>query len=353
MSINSRSRIVALDGIRAVAIILVFMGHGSEAYLANAKAIWMAPFVNASLGVRLFFVLSGYLITRLLMHEQQARGKIDLAAFYVRRFLRIWPAIYTYLAVIAVLSAAGWISVSASQLFAAGSFSWNYSGLWLNSVNGNGWWFLGHLWTLALEQQFYLFWPFIIVFLGWNNARRFALIVPLLMPLIRIGVYFAFPGQRGFLGMMFHTAIDSILIGCAVAIHQDRIQTWLNTKPWVFWAALGFVFVVSPLLGSLISPYRITVGYGLDAVCSGILILTAAQQNPWSRWLSVRPLIFLGTLSYGLYIWQQLFLTPMNTTLTGQFPLSVIATILCAFLSYRFIETPCLRLKDVFQRATL
>lgn len=353
MSTSPQSRIPALDGIRAIAIILVFMGHGSEAYLSDPRAAWMAPFVNSSLGVRLFFVLSGYLITRLLMREQQDRGRIDLRAFYVRRFLRIWPAIYTYIAVIASLSALGWISVSSGQLLAAATFSWNYAALWLHGVTGTGWWFLGHLWTLALEQQFYLFWPFLIVWCGWKNARRFAFVVPVLMPLIRVSIYFAFPDQRGYLGMMFHTAIDSILIGCAVALHQEHIQRWLDSSSWIFAAALCFMFIISPLLGALISPYRITLGFGLDAICSGILILNAARGGPWARWLSSQPFVAIGTLSYGLYIWQQLFLTSLNTTFTGRFPVSAMAAITCAYLSYRFVEKPCLRLKNFFHRATL
>jgi peptidoglycan/LPS O-acetylase OafA/YrhL len=350
---GSRPRIAALDGLRAIAVVLVLMGHGAEAYLAHPDALWLAPFVNSSLGVRLFFVLSGYLITSLLLHEQQRWGRIDLRAFYARRILRIWPAVFAYLGVIALLAAAGWIEVSQGQFLAAATFSWNYAALWLRDAPSQGSWFLGHLWTLALEQQFYLFWPLLIVLAGWRRARWVALVVPLLMPLVRIGLYFLVPDQRGYLGMMFHTAIDSILVGCAVALFQQPIERWLQPRPWTLPVAMGFVLVVSPLLGTLVRPYRITVGFGLDALCCGVLILAAERSGLWSRWLGSRMPVFLGTISYGLYVWQQLFLTPLNTTFSGLFPLSVLAALACALVSFHAIEQPFLRLKVLFQRASL
>lgn len=353
MTTEAKSRVVALDGLRAIAVVLVMMGHGSEAYLAHPDAIWLAPFVNSSLGVRLFFVLSGFLITSLLLHEQQSRGSIDLRAFIMRRILRIWPALYAYLGVIALLVAGGWLRVSAGQLFAGATFSWNYAFLWLQHAPGDGQWFLGHLWTLALEQQFYLVWPLLIAWVGWRTAGRLAIVLPLLLPVVRIASYWLFPEQRGFLGMMFHTAIDSILVGCAVALYRERINHWLSSRPWVLPVALSFVFVVSPWLGTLLRPYRITVGFGLDALCCGVLILAAEQKGHWSNLLSGRLAVAVGTLSYSLYLWQQLFLTPLNTTPSGQFPLSVFAAFGCAFLSYRWIEQPCLRLKKRFQRARL
>ncbi|MCP9849789.1 acyltransferase [Cyanobium sp. Morenito 9A2] len=354
MSASPTRRIVALDGLRAVAVVLVMLGHGSEAYLGDqAEAPWLAPLVNSSLGVRLFFVLSGFLITSLLLREQQQRGSIDWRAFLFRRCLRIWPALYAYLIAIAGLTLLGVIAVSPLQFLAAATFTWNYAGIWIRQGTADGGWFLGHLWTLALEQQFYLAWPALIILAGWRRAAVGAVAVPLLMPLVRLGWYAAFPDQRGFLGMLFHTAIDSILIGCAFALHQPRIRLWMAPRPWVFPLALLFVFLISPLLGSLLRPYRITVGYGLDGLCCGVLILAAEQEGAWSRWLSLKPLVVLGTISYGLYIWQQLFLTPLNTTITGHFPISVLAAFGCAAASFGGIERPFLRAKGMFQRAAL
>jgi peptidoglycan/LPS O-acetylase OafA/YrhL len=165
--------------------------------------------------------------------------------------------------------------------------------------------------------------------------------------------YAAFPDQRGYLGMMFHTPIDSILIGCAFALHQQRSRLWLAERPWVFPLALPFVFPASPLLGSMVRPYRITMGFGLDGLCCGVLILAAEQAGSWSRLLSIQPLVALGTISYGIYIWQQLILTKLNTTVTVAFPISVLAIVAFSAALFDGIKQHFLRAKHKFQRAAL
>lgn len=187
MSQQPQPRIRALDGLRCLAVLLVIAGHGADAYLpAHANALWLAPLVNASLGVRLFFVLSGFLITSLLLREQQQRGSIDWRAFVLRRSLRIWPALWAYLLVMLLLSRLGVLAISPGQLVAAVTFTWNYAALWVHDGTNQGAWFLGHLWTLALEQQFYLAWPLAIALLGWRRAGRVAVLVPVLLPVLRL-----------------------------------------------------------------------------------------------------------------------------------------------------------------------
>ena len=352
-------RIAALDGLRALAVALVLAGHGVDAYLPQqAASLWLAPLVNASLGVRLFFVLSGFLITSLLLRERMRRGSIDWLAFVLRRSLRIWPALYAYLLVMLMLSQFGVLAISPGQFFAAATFSWNYAALWLRDGTSQGAWFLGHLWTLALEQQFYLAWPLAIAWLGWRRAGRLALLIPLLLPALRVIWWLAFPAQRGQLGMMFHTAIDSILIGCAFALHQQRIRAWMSANFWSFPTALVFVFAISPLIASEVRAYRITIGFGLDAIGCGLLVLAAqgpvcAASRRWAALLSCEPLVWVGTISYGLYLWQQPFLTSLNTTLTGRFPLSLLAALLCAIASFLWVERPALRTKAFFSRSSL
>jgi peptidoglycan/LPS O-acetylase OafA/YrhL len=359
MSESQRGRIVALDGLRTLAVGLVVAGHGAGAYWPDsANSFWLAPLVNASLGVRFFFVLSGFLVTSLLLREQERRGSIDWQAFMLRRSLRIWPGLYAYLLVMLLLTQAGVLAISPGQFFAAATFTWNYAAIWIQDGTSQGAWFLGHLWTLALEQQFYLAWPLAIVALGWRRAGRLALLVPLSLPRVRVRWYFAFPGQRGLLGMMFHTAIDSILIGCAFALYQQRIHRWMVANPWSLPAALLFVFLFSPLIAAQLRPYRITVGFGLDAIGCGLLILAA--ENPltpgarrWAALLSLPRLVLTGTISYGLFLWQQPFLTTLNTTLSGRFPISLVAIVVCALISFFLIEMPGLRAKQLFTRTTL
>lgn len=348
-------RIVALDGLRCVAVSLVILSHAAEAYLpTQASSLWLAPLVNGSLGVRLFFVLSGFLITTLLLREQERRGWIDWKAFLMRRCLRIWPALYAYLAIMALLTQFDVLNIAPDQFLAAATFTWNYSSLWIRDGTAQGSWFLGHLWTLALEQQFYLAWPALIALAGWRRACWVALTAPILLPAIRVLWYFAFPEQRGQLGMMFHTAVDSILIGCAFALYQARLRCLLERYwKWVLPVTLAFVFLVSPLIATTLTPYRVTFGFGLEGIACGLLILAAERSGRWSRFLNLRPLVFIGTISYGLYIWQQPFLTTWNSTPTGTFPLSLITAFLCALASFHLVEQPFLRAKQLFKRAAL
>ena len=170
-------------------------GHGVDVYWPEqAGALWLAPFVNASLGVRLFFVLSSFLITSLLWREHQRSGAIYWRAFVLRRTLRIWPGLYAYIAVMLLLSQLGMLSITPAQFLAAATLTWNYAAIWVQDGTSQGAWFLGHLWTLALEQQFYLAWPLAIVALGWRRAGRLALVVPLLLPPGPGALVFRLPG---------------------------------------------------------------------------------------------------------------------------------------------------------------
>lgn len=157
---------------------------------------------------------------------------------------------------------------------------------------------------------------------------------------------------------MFHTAIDSILIGCVFALHQQRLGAWLSRQGWAVPAALVFVFVVSPLLAAGLRPYRVTVGFGLDAIGCGLLIL-AIQQPRTAVARSLATLLShplptaVGVISYSLYLWQQPFLTTWNSTFTGRFPASVLAALSCALVSFFWIERPALRAKTILTRSSL
>lgn len=351
-------RIASLDGLRGVAILLVVAGHSWDAYGSRDGVMaWVAPiFANASLGVRLFFVLSGYLITTLLLEEREITGTISLPNFYARRALRIFPASYAFLGCILIFVIIGVMTISKPQLLAAATYTWNYFPLWHCASTAEGSWFLGHLWTLSLEEQFYLFWPATLLLLGNKKSLNLAVILVALMPIIRIGSYFLFPAQRGYLGMMLHTAIDTIMIGCVLALtlHNCSLRPLavrVNLRV-ILPIALVFVFLVSPFLNLFFrGGYSITVGFTLDAIGAALLILHAGFLEPGAlpaQMLSLPPLVFIGRLSYSWYLWQQLFLTRLNHTWTGSFPLSVLCSFGAALASYYLIERPFLRLKHKF-----
>jgi peptidoglycan/LPS O-acetylase OafA/YrhL len=349
----------ALDGLRGVAILLVVAGHCWLAYGNNNPTMaWLAPCLfNATLGVRLFFVLSGYLITALLVAERRSTGSISLPKFYARRALRIFPAFYVFFGCVLFLAAAGFLTVPKAQLLAAATYTYNYLAVWPGYSGAAQNWFLGHLWTLSLEEQFYLFWPATLLLLGNARSLKAAVAIVVLTPAIRIGSYYLFPGLRGFLDMMLHTAVDSIMAGCVLAlVSRDSLPPsvatcvkWKGTLP----ATLIFLLFVSPLLVHRFKGiYLATVGYTLDAVGAAVIICHVSVLGPGmspARVLSLPPLVFIGRLSYGWYLWQQLFLTRLNHTWSGSFPASIVCSFGVALGSHYLIERPFLRLKKKFQ----
>ena len=217
-------RIPSLDGLRAISITFVLVAHLKRSLPPQHPAVEQVLFFldNGRLGVVVFFVISGYLITRLLRREKQESGRINLSSFYARRTIRIFPAFYLYIGTIAALSATGVLRVTREHLLAAGLYIWNYRHPFVDDSFGTGLWYLGHTWSLALEEQFYLLWPLTVVLVGLLGARRVALAVVLLAPLSRVLTYALWPESRGAIGMMLHTALDGILIGAFVALVEGE-----------------------------------------------------------------------------------------------------------------------------------
>jgi peptidoglycan/LPS O-acetylase OafA/YrhL len=355
---STSGRIVGLDGLRAVSILFVLIGHGrATAPGGSAELAVLGPYLgNGHLGVTTFFVISGYLITHLLRREWEQVGAIRLRVFYARRVLRIFPALYTYLLVLTLLRTLEWVNTTRDDVVVAAVFLTNYKIL-LPVVTNDDYWFVGHFWTLSLEEQFYLFWPTTIFLFGFARAPRIALLIVFAAPLVRIATYFAWPSVRGQLGMMLHTAADPIMIGCLAALWQGR--TWFERLlcKGAFWiwplAAACFLVVGSPSLSlHFRGSYLMTVGLTLDSVAVAFILLWIVEHpNSFAgRLLSTPVFRHVGVLSYSLYLWQQLFLTTRNQTWTGLFPINFLACFAAAEASYWIIERPFLQLRSLFRR---
>jgi len=349
-------RIPSLDGLRAVSISGVLLAHATTG-LASGAGLHEIGERTGALGVLFFFVISGYLITMLLRREALRNGRISLVGFYRRRVLRIFPAFYSYLAVIAGLSAAGVLAISRAELAAAALHVWNYGGLWLDGTTDGGW-FLGHFWTLALEEQFYLLWPLTVVAVGLNRAAAVAVAVCLTAPVLRVVCYALFPQARGLTMMMLPTGADAIMIGCVVALvegdprFERRIRALVS--PMGAAGALAVLLLVStPLTIALRGAYSLPLGRSIDALCVVVIVLSMIRHPACAvgRALNSRPLVHVGVLSYSLYLWQQLFLTSLNTTWSGRLPWSLACAYLAALASYLLIERPFLALKKRGKRA--
>jgi peptidoglycan/LPS O-acetylase OafA/YrhL len=320
--------VAALDGVRALAIILVLGRH--------AFGFPSGGF----LGVDLFFVLSGFLITSLLLEEHAATGRVSLRRFYVRRARRLLPALLVLLAVyVAVASALGEhpLVPALEGLFycanIAAAIAWHSTPV-------------AHLWSLAAEEQFYLVWPPLLV-LALRRRRR--LLAPLLiLLLVALAVYRAELAVHGVSGIRLDygpdTRADGILVGCLFAVWHANGAAWLRSASravllWGSGCVAFWVFTLNP--GSLILH---EVLLPLIAVYFAALVYTATTASALAAVLAARPLTYLGEISYSLYLWHiPILYIVIGTQLKPDAlwsPAAVAASVAAAAISTRFVERP-------------
>lgn len=319
--------------------------NGVLAHSIPFVPFWLYIFWG-SLGVQTFFVISGFLITHLLLKELNATGTIGLRHFYFRRALRIFPPFYAYLAASLALTLAGVFAGKMSAFVVAGTYTSNYF--------GGGSELLEHTWSLSLEEQFYLIWPAALLLLGTRKSVKLAIWVILLSPFSRIATYYLAPNHRALIGGMLHTGSDSIMFGCLLALlwrdprWNQRVQPFL--RGWV--AALGalFVLVIVPILQSRFrGSYGLVIGFTLNAICLSQILLYVVRvpHSPLGRVLNTRVLCHLGVISYSLYLWQHMFTRPNSARLA---PWNLLAILACAELSYWLVERPSFWLRDKLEK---
>lgn len=299
-----------LDGIRAIAILLVLAQH------INVPSSTLGGLV----GVNLFFVLSGYLITSLLLREREATGRIDLRSFYERRIRRLIPALVAVLIATGVLMAIlGRFGDYLPQAFVSFFYVSDVA-----KAIGYDLGYVGHTWSLALEEQFYLIWPALLIFL----PRRF--LAPAAIGGIVIAVALQVLLVPGDVLAHFRPDVraDAVLWGCLIALVPVAVPRWAAA------ASLIALFVVS---FTFLWPYAI----GLSSVLSAVFIAGAATLAPM---LSVRPLVRIGQISYGMYLWHAIPVGLFEKqTLAGNvlaMAAVVAITIALALASERWIEKP-------------
>jgi peptidoglycan/LPS O-acetylase OafA/YrhL len=348
-------RIPSLDGLRGVAILMVLIGH-----VAHSLPSQFAPLLrfagNGKLGVKIFFVLSGFLIYSLSIREVEKTGVFNWRQFYLRRVLRIFPCFYLYLAVVLYMVAVGMISLSWQMIVSAATFSLNYRPIWDHSVGTHDYDAIGHYWTLALEEQFYLTWPLLMVLFMKRKLLHLLVFVMILAPFIRVVSYFLMPAFRGEIGMMFHTGFDSIAAGVLLGelLKRELFRKYLERLASGRWVVLGVVFFlvfISPILSdNFRGGYDIIFGASLDLIALSILITAAVSFSGSSlfRLLNWRPLVYVGVLSYSLYVWNNLFLLGGGRWY-NVFPYNFAALAVMALLSHYLVEKPFLRLKRHIQ----
>jgi peptidoglycan/LPS O-acetylase OafA/YrhL len=342
-------RIPSLDGLRALSISMVLFAHLSgtrffPGFVAGRRDL-------GNIGVRIFFVISGFLITTLLLQETAAKGRISLKLFYLRRSLRIFPCAFVYLAVAALLTWAGWLSLSVKDLLHAATYTVNYE-----AVRP---WHIIHLWSLSVEEQFYLIWPVLLFFLGARRGMRFAAAVLVLAPLTRLGMWYFLPDLRWSIGTAFQTNADALAAGCVLA----GIRGWLWARPGYPRFQKSALFLIVPLLGvaagvliSHESGPLLLVSYAIGQSVINVSIALCIDRcvrhhgDAFGRLLNWRPVVFVGVMSYSLYLWQEPFLNRLGGSLLNCFPVNILLAVLAALGSYYLVEKPCLNLRRGIER---
>lgn len=371
MSLNTASHSTLgyrrwLDGLRAIAILGVFVHHIQHLIYKGGPIFgWLfLPF--GSLGVDIFFVLSGFLITSLLLEEYQSSETINLKHFYIRRALRLLPALlillaFTILFAILVLpkEEARWtMDLSVIALF--------YGTNWVFAMGGPGSDWLGHLWSLAVEEQFYLVWPVALLILLRLRIAKQSIALLTLILVGGICVYRVcmvspmVAPTRIYAGT--DTRADSILIGCLVAMavswHMLRLTAF--TISVVKIAGLLSAIAAIAFLLDIWGIARNTLyetGFTFFAVAVGVFIfrVMVISAERYVRFLESRYLVWIGKLSYSLYLWH---FFAINITLKLQIPRAVCALISVtiafgfAISSYYIVELRFLRLKSRFTATT-
>jgi peptidoglycan/LPS O-acetylase OafA/YrhL len=329
-------RVAALDGLRACAIVLVVSGH----------ALSGEPPGNF-LGVDLFFVLSGFLITTLLLEEHDRRGRISARGFYGRRCRRLLPALALLLAVYIVI--AELFRPERVRPLAEAAVGITYFSNFFLLQGGKGFAAsLAHLWSLAAEEQFYILWPLVIVVLAARPRSLIAVTLSVIIALIAWQLHYAIEGQGGGGGLdaRFWYAPDTrstspILIGALLAMlcRADFDRVSRVARP-LFWPSLigAAVFVVA------IPPYRFGGWYVIFALACAVLLVRALDGNSrWASLLSRRPAEYTGRISYSLYLYHFPLLWLVWTwALPWRLGMTVAAFVL-AGLSYHLVEQPFLR----------
>ena len=336
----------ALDGVRALAVLAVLVFHAAPQLLPGGF-----------IGVDVFFALSGYLITGILLHELQQHGRIRLARFWARRLWRLGPAlallILVYVAVLGVwLPSDAWPDRGWDVLLALGYVSnWARAFNWHQPVD------LGHTWSLAVEMQFYLVWPLLLWgILRWTQR-----------PLLRVGMVVLLAlaswlwrvhlqDQGASLDRLYNgtdTRMETLLWGSALAlmVASGTALDWLRTHArWLQWG-VPLALVAWIVNADWTHPMVYSLGITGVSVLS-MLWLHGLHGGLWQGhlvFLRARPLVWLGQMSYGVYLWHVPVIRVLLDWPLSGWPLvlwTLVITLLVASASRRFLELPLLARLD-------
>lgn len=344
-----------LDGVRGISILLVLGLHCTPVLLPGGY-----------FGVDIFFVLSGFLITSLLLEEWSRQGSISLKDFYVRRVLRLGPALVTYLLLLGAYAFVFLKKENAREIYIGIGLTLSYVSNWVIALKPDfppG--ILAITWSLAVEEQFYLGWPLLLSLLLAFRSRRRLILLVLALGIVSVAVNRALLWETGATVRRLYYATDThadgLLLGCLVAClaYRDLLPKSRWFAAFMKWVALASVLFVAALVLSTKhdNPLLYVGGFSLAALAIAVALLTLVlwPAGPATWILRCKPLGWIGRISYGLYLWHW----PVRGFVFGksvqpsskQIIVAIGLSFAIASLSFYLIERPFLSWKKRFSHA--
>jgi peptidoglycan/LPS O-acetylase OafA/YrhL len=345
---GQRNRYIpTLDGWRGLSVICVVLYHGRDAFF-RSDPLLMRLFTHGDTGVDIFFAISGFLICGLLLNEYERDGGISLRRFYIRRSFRILPAYYAAIAGITALALFGVIRIKYTDLPSCVFFYRNYRLLGPDQAGG---FFTAHFWSLAIEEHFYLIWPALLIAVKPKRAGKVALLLAIAVAAWRSCEahfqWFSTILIPSNLLARTDAKADALLWGCLAAIYFPTIKRYAE--------GVRFNQLWLPILMMLLAVQKFHAPgeMVLESILIPALVLSTIIQpgSLLGRFLAWRPMCWVGTVSYSIYLWQEIFLPQFaDQRAAGVFqhlqkaPYNLIAILACACLSRYLIELPMVRL---------
>lgn len=324
------NRLPSLDGLRTVSILLVIISH-FQFFIGVEDNLNLG-----ALGVHIFFVISGFLITGLLINEMDKTAGINLSKFYFRRTLRIFPPFYFYLSVVLIFSVIGWLDTPLSSFIPAFTYTSNY-------IHPDTW-NLNHSWSLAVEEQFYLIFPGILLLLGKRKTIFLLGFLIIVSPFVRILDFRIFNDINAvWITKGFHANADALAVGCLLAfgrdfLHRNHFYQWILNSKLIFFVPFLIVFANAQIDHPHIQLFvSMTICNFLVAFCIDWSV-THYKDRIAGRFLNSAPMVTLGVMSYSIYLWQQPFSNHQSPAWFTAFPYNIIGIAVCSLFSYYVVE---------------
>jgi len=300
---------------------------------------------QGEVGVTVFFVISGFLITNLLLKEESRNGRINIRLFYVRRALRIVPVYLLYVVFILFWRNVETIGLTRSNLIHVFTFTVNFD----KSKD----WFLGHFWSLSVEEQFYLFWPTMLLL--FRNHLKPLLLLLIACSCIERVIAYKFPAYGLVTLSPFFSYSDAIFVGAFGGIlffeKPGMFKHRFFRSPLAQLGAL-FLFLLFVFFTEHGKQAWLSLPFGNTIISLNVLFLIAAYISPSAtiiyKILNHRAMIHIGVLSYSIYIWQQFFFIGEIKGIWRTFPLNLVAIYGVSLASYYLFEKPFLKIKRHF-----